>query len=84
MTTLKVTALQAIQSKYLSPTNTKGARVKVTCYGGSITEGRDYELDYSQQAFELALKLMDKLEWSYDIDNVQIGCINNDYVITHK
>jgi len=79
-----ITAFQAIQSKYLSPTNTKGARVKVTCSGGSITEGREYGEPYSNQAYHLALKLMDKLGWSYDVDKVQIGCINNDYVITHK
>jgi len=36
--------MQAITVKYLSPTNTKGARLKADCKGGSVTIGYPYHL----------------------------------------
>lgn len=56
---------QAIQTKYLGPTNTKRSRVKAYCDAGSITvdwdSGRSSDDNY-KDAVEL-LKL--KLDWTY-------------------
>ena len=41
-------ALQAITTKYLAPTNTKGARIKATSAGQSIT----IAWDYAKNAFD--------------------------------
>ena len=43
-----------IEIRYLSPTNTKGARVKIidTHFKASITLSRDYEDDIEDQALE--------------------------------
>ena len=46
--------LQMLEIKYLSATNTKGARIKIidTRFKASITLSRDYEGDMEDQAFE--------------------------------
>ena len=36
---------QAIVTKYLGPTNTRGSRVKATAYGGSITVSWDHAMN---------------------------------------
>lgn len=56
--------MQSIQIKYLPATNIKRARLKATCEGGSITETKDYSIESSQQALNLAFKLANqKLDW---------------------
>lgn len=56
--------MQAIQIKYLPATDIKGARLKATCEGGSITEAKDYSIESNQQALNLAFKLANqKLDW---------------------
>jgi len=55
--------MQSIQVKYLPATNTKPARLKATCEGGSITEPRDH-LEASEQALNLAFKLSNQLNWN--------------------
>lgn len=68
--------MQSIQIKYLPATNTKGARLKATCEGGSIVEPCDYSFyllkdndadcgNYrNKQALNLAFKLANqKLDW---------------------
>jgi len=56
--------MQTISVKYLNATTTKGARVKATTTGGhSLTEARDYSLEFSQQAARVALELKHKMEW---------------------
>lgn len=57
--------MQAIQVKYISTTNTKGARLKASCEGGSLTESRDYSNNIEKQAEALAYKLAnEKLNWN--------------------
>ena len=56
--------MQSIQIKYLPATDKKGARLKATCEGGSITEAKDYSIESNQQALNLAFKLAnEKLDW---------------------
>ena len=52
--------MQAIQVKYLGPTNTKPSRLKAIAYGGSVI----VSYDYGQDDWEYAARaLMKKLEW---------------------
>lgn len=53
--------MQAIKTKYLGATNTRGARIKATCDAGSVTVSWDYELgaeanhDSARKALQLKL-----------------------------
>lgn len=76
--------MQAIQVRYLGATNTKGARIKATCEGGSLTESRDYSLDSTEQAERLAYELAnEKLNWN--VKKLVGGTFNNvDYFVIVK
>jgi hypothetical protein len=57
--------MQAIQTKYLGVTNTKGSRIKATCAAGSITIPYPHELGQGQPAHRKAAEaLVAKLGWS--------------------
>jgi hypothetical protein len=56
-------ALQAITTKYLAPTNSRGARVKATAAAGSITIPWDHALDPCANHYAAALALTDRMEW---------------------
>lgn len=59
---------QAITVKYLSPTNTKGARIKAICAGGSLTVPFDYSLNTEERHKQVAIALMEKMNWQgYDL-----------------
>jgi len=57
--------MQTITTKYLSATNTKGARIKATHTGGytSVTEGYDYALNSEDNYCKVAELLAKKLNW---------------------
>lgn len=55
---------QAIATKYMRATNTKGARVKATAWGGSATVPYDYELDVPDAHRVAADALIAKLGWT--------------------
>ena len=55
---------QAIETRYLGPTNTKGGRIKATAWGGSVTVGYDYALDGQGNHRAAADALIAKLGWS--------------------
>ena len=52
--------MQAIQTKYLPPTDTKGARIKATCERGSRTIPYPYELSGDSVHREAALQLIEQ------------------------
>lgn len=59
---------QAIITKFMGPTNSRGARVKATADAGSVTVGWDYALNiegnHTAAAKALAMKLgWDGLSW---------------------
>ena len=54
---------QAIVTKYLGPTNFRGARVKATAYAGSLTLAWDDALDVSDNHQRAADTLAKKLNW---------------------
>ena len=58
------TIYQAIEVKYLTPTNTLGSRWKASAFAGSVTVGFDYALSTEENALAAARALVDKLEWN--------------------
>lgn len=73
--------MQAIQTRYLNPTNSRGARIKATCAAGSITI--DYPHELSDQAVhrKAAEALVSKLGWvDPHYGGLLGGCLpNGDY-----
>lgn len=59
--------MQAIEVKYLGPTNHQGSRLKATCQSGSVTVGWKYELEDNDNYLRAAIELVRKMGW-YDID----------------
>lgn len=56
--------MQAIQVKYLGPTNTQGSRYKAICQSGSKTDNRNYELSDEADQKRVAELLVAKLNWN--------------------
>lgn len=55
--------MQAIQTKYLGPTNTRGDRHKAACWAGSVTVPMDWTLDAHDNHKRAAMALCAKLGW---------------------
>lgn len=55
---------QAIETKYLGPTNTKGARIKATAWAGSVTVPYAHELSTEDAHKAAALTLIAKFGWT--------------------
>ena len=55
--------MQAIQTRYLGPTNTRGSRIKATAYAGSITVDYDHSLRTEEAHAVAAVALARKLGW---------------------
>ena len=55
--------MQAITTKYIGPTNSRGARVKATCDAGTITISWDHALNTEGNHDAAALALVRKLGW---------------------
>jgi hypothetical protein len=60
-------ALQAITTKYLAPTNTRGARIKATAAAGSITIPWDYALNACENHHAAACALARKYDWTDEL-----------------
>jgi hypothetical protein len=54
---------QAIMTKYLCPTDTRGARVKASCEAGSVIVTWDHSLNIDQNHTRAASALAHKLGW---------------------
>ena len=57
---------QAIQTKFLGPTNTRGARVKAIADAGSITVSWDHRLNIQDNHRAAAVALARKFGWGDD------------------
>lgn len=55
--------MQAITTKYLGPTNYRGARVKATCEAGSVTVSWDHALGSEENHDAACRALALKLGW---------------------
>lgn len=67
---------QAILTKYLAPTNTRGARIKASCERGSITVSYPYEMRNSDSHVEAAKKLVEKFCREDEAKNIWPTCRN--------
>lgn len=52
---------QAIETRYLGPTNTKPSRIKAECWGGSVTISYPHELNPDEAHRAAAQALIDKM-----------------------
>jgi len=70
--------MQAIQTKYLGPTNTRGSRIKAWCDAGSLTVDF-HSIDASDDADryeQVAAMLAEKLGWTGDrYGSLVTGCL---------
>lgn len=57
------TITQAIETRYLGPTNTKSGRIKATAWAGSITVPYDHALNSEDNHRAAAMALVAKLQW---------------------
>ena len=55
---------QAIETKFIRATNTKGLRIKASAWGGNITVGYDYALDAQDNHRAAADALIAKMGWN--------------------
>jgi hypothetical protein len=58
--------MQAITTKFISPTNTRGSRYKATCEAGSLTVECDHSLNSEDNHKRAARLLIRKLGWFHD------------------
>jgi hypothetical protein len=56
--------MQAIVTKFLGPTNSRGSRIKATASGGSITVSYDHRLNPEQNHDAACRALVAKLGWN--------------------
>jgi hypothetical protein len=76
-------ALQAITTKYLGPTNSRGARIKATGSFGRVTVPYDHALSAFENHRAAANAFMTKFGWTGDaFRNYAIGALpNGGYVL---
>ena len=70
--------MQAIQTRYLPATDTRGSRIKAWAEAGSITIPYPHELSGQAVYRKAAQALADKFGWNYKYLGAQLT--NNDYV----
>ena len=64
---------QAIQVKYLGPTNYRGSRYKATAAAGSVTVPVNYARGVESNVIAAARALCDKFGWSKDMVHGQLA-----------
>ena len=74
--------MQAIQTRHLSPTNSRGARIKATAAAGSVTISYPYELSGQACHRAAAEALAKKFDWVGENYGELLGAQlqNHDYV----
>jgi hypothetical protein len=76
--------MQAIQTKFLGPTNHRGSRIKATCEAGSITVPWDHGADIDANHGYVAMMLAQKLGWTGDeYGELKSGCLPNNAGYAH-
>lgn len=80
MVNIQSFGLQAMASKVLAPTNTKGTRIKVTARAGSKVTGWDHALNEFQNHRQAAIAFAESLDWLASGETLATGCLpNGDY-----
>lgn len=57
--------MQAIKTKYMGPTDYRGARIKASAEPGSVTVPYDHALNPEQNHAAACLALAEKLDWDW-------------------
>ena len=70
--------IQAITTKFIGPTKSRGSRIKATCEGGSATVDYRHDLSAIDAHTEAFVALVEKLGWKGY--TWHIGGLNNGYV----
>lgn len=71
----------AIHTKYISPTNTRGSRIKAfTGTGFEATISFDYSLNDEQRHFKAVKALVEKHNLDWDLKEMRCGGTKNGYV----
>lgn len=60
--------MQSIQTKFIGPTNTKGSRVRATCWLGGVTLGWNHALNQKENHLEALQAMCDKMNDSREGD----------------
>ena len=60
--------MQAIKTKFLGPTNSRGSRYKASCEAGSLVLGSDQRLGSEDNHVRVAHALITKLGWFHEPD----------------
>ena len=55
--------MQAITTKFIGPTNTRGSRIKASAYAGTITVAYDHSLNNDENHCVAAVALCEKIGW---------------------
>jgi hypothetical protein len=71
-----------IKTKYLSPTNSRGSRIKAQANGFSITIPYDYALNGEKVHYKAVQALVAKHNLEWDVSNMGYGSDNNGYYFT--
>lgn len=58
--------MQAIETRFLGPTNFRGSRYKATCDAGSLTLAADHSKGMEENHARVARALITKLGWWHD------------------
>lgn len=72
----------AITTKYLSPTNNRGSRIKASAKSFNVTIPYNYSLNDEKLHFEAVKELVRKHKLDWDISVMNYGSTENGYVFT--
>lgn len=66
--------MQAIKTRYLGPTDYRGARIKASAQAGSVTISYDYALNSDANHKAAAQALIDRLDWCFTFSSGVLPC----------
>lgn len=73
-----------IKTKFLSPTNSRGSRIKAMANGFTVTISYPYAKNYEMAHYEAVKALVEKHNLDWDISNMGYGSDENGYFFTFK
>ena len=71
-----------IKTKYLNPTNVRGARIKAIANGWTVTIPYPHEHSHELAHFEAVKALIEKHHLDWDVDHMGYGSDNDGYYFT--
>jgi len=73
-----------IKTKFLSPTNSRGSRIKAMANGFTVTIPYPYAKSYELAYYEAVKALVEKHNLDWDISNMGHGSDEDGYYFTFK